>query len=53
MTPANTDDAAIRALIDERLAAIRERVWAQRMDVAFDTHADALVDFFRKVMAGS
>jgi hypothetical protein len=35
------------------LAAIREDVWAQRMDVAFDTHADALVDFFRKVMAGA
>jgi hypothetical protein len=36
----------------ERLAAIRADVWAQRADFAFDTHVDALVDFFRKVMAG-
>jgi hypothetical protein len=34
-----------------RLAGIRERVWEQRLEVAFDTHADALVDFFRKVIA--
>jgi hypothetical protein len=35
------------------LAGIRERVWEQRLDVAFDTHADGLVDFFRKVIAGA
>ena len=37
----------------EHLAEVRENVWAQRMDFAFDTHVDALVDFFRKVPAGA
>jgi hypothetical protein len=37
----------------ERLARIRERVWAQRLDFSFDAHADALVDFFRKVIAAT
>jgi hypothetical protein len=46
-------DLAARLHDRDALAAIRADVWAQRMDVAFDTHADALVDFFRKVMAGS
>jgi glycosyltransferase involved in cell wall biosynthesis len=35
----------------ERLAAVRERVWAAREDFTFDAHADALVDFLRKVIA--
>jgi glycosyltransferase involved in cell wall biosynthesis len=33
------------------VARVRERVWAQRLDFSFDAHADALVDFFRKVVA--
>ncbi len=37
----------------DRLALIRERVWAQRLDFSFDENADALVDFFRKVMAST
>jgi Glycosyl transferase family 2 len=37
----------------ERLAAIRERVWAQRLDFTFDAHADGLVEVFRKAVAGS
>jgi len=35
----------------QRMAELRERVWAQRGDFTFDAHADALVDFFRKVIA--
>lgn len=35
----------------ERLAGVRERVWAAREDFTFDAHADALVDFLRKVIA--
>ena len=37
----------------DRLAGIREQVWAQRLDFSFDENADALVDFFRKVMAST
>jgi hypothetical protein len=37
----------------EQLARIREQVWAQRLDFSFDAHADALVDFFRKVIAAT
>lgn len=36
-----------RAAMDK----LRERVWAQRMQFCFDTHAPALVDFFRAVIA--
>jgi hypothetical protein len=36
-----------------RVAAVRERVWAQRLDFSFDAHADALLDVFRKVIAGA
>jgi hypothetical protein len=35
----------------DRLARVRARVWAQRHAFAFDAHADALVEFFRTVMA--
>jgi glycosyltransferase involved in cell wall biosynthesis len=35
----------------QRLAALRERVWRQRTEFTFDAHADALVDFLRKVVA--
>ena len=43
-----------RALHDrEGVAAVRERVWAQRGDFAFDAHADALIAFFREVAARS
>ena len=31
-----------------RMAEIRERVWAQRLDFSFDAHADELLDVFRK-----
>ncbi len=34
----------------EAVAAVRERVWEQRLDFTFDAHADALVDFFRRVV---
>jgi hypothetical protein len=37
----------------ERLAGIRAAVWAQRLEFSFDAHADSLVDFLRKVIAGS
>jgi glycosyltransferase involved in cell wall biosynthesis len=37
----------------ERLARIRQQVWAQRLDFSFDAHADALVEFFRKVIAAT
>jgi Glycosyl transferase family 2 len=37
----------------ERLARIREQVWAQRLNFSFDAHADALVEFFRKVIAAT
>ncbi len=33
------------------VARVRERVWGQRLDFSFDTHADALVAFFREVVA--
>jgi hypothetical protein len=46
-------DLAAQLRDREQLAAIRGRVWDRRLDVAFDTHADALVDFFRKVIAGA
>jgi glycosyltransferase involved in cell wall biosynthesis len=37
----------------ERLATIRAGVWAQRLDFTFDAHADALLEVFRKVIAGT
>ena len=37
----------------ERLARRREAVWRQRLDFTFDAHADALVGFFRQVVAAA
>jgi glycosyltransferase involved in cell wall biosynthesis len=34
-----------------RTGAVREEVWAQREAFTFDAHADALVEFLRKVVA--
>jgi hypothetical protein len=31
-----------------RVAEVRERVWAQRLDFSFDAHAEELLDVFRK-----
>ncbi|MFP5347161.1 MAG: glycosyltransferase family 2 protein [Actinomycetes bacterium] len=44
-------DLAAQLRDRERLAAVRERVWAQRHLFTFDAHADELVAFFRKVIA--
>ena len=34
-----------------RLDAVRESVWRQRDQFTFDAHADALIAFFRQVIA--
>ena len=44
-------DLAAQLRDRERVAALRERVWAQRRDFTFDAHADALVAFLRDVVA--
>jgi hypothetical protein len=42
----------VRQLRDrQRMAQLRESVWAQRARFTFDHHVDDLVDFFRKVRA--
>jgi glycosyltransferase involved in cell wall biosynthesis len=43
----------LREQLDDRprMAALRERVWQQRDQFLFDTHAPGLVDFFRTVIA--
>ena len=33
------------------MAGLRDSVWRQKSDFTFDAHADALVDFFRQVIA--
>jgi hypothetical protein len=50
---ADIPDLARQLRDRDRLARIREQVWAQRLDFSFDAHADALVDFFRKVRAST
>jgi glycosyltransferase involved in cell wall biosynthesis len=46
------DDLAAQLRDGRRMAALRERVWAARMTFCFDSHAPALVGFFRDVIAG-
>jgi hypothetical protein len=44
-------DLATQLRDRSHVAVVRQRVWTQRLDFAFDSHADALVEFFRKVVA--
>jgi glycosyltransferase involved in cell wall biosynthesis len=44
-------DLAAQLRDRDSVAAIRERVWAQRFDFTFDHHADGLIEFFRTVCA--
>jgi hypothetical protein len=46
-------DLAAQLTDRERLDQIRDSVWRQREIFAFDTHADALIAFFRQVIAAS
>ena len=43
-------DLAVQLRDRSRLAEVRERVWAQRLDFTFDAHADDLLAFFRSVV---
>ena len=43
------DDVACQLHDEERMAALRESVWAQRDRFMFDTHVDALTAFLRNV----
>jgi len=47
------DMPALAAKLRDRSAveAVRDSVWAQREHFMFDTHVDALIDFFRLVIA--
>jgi hypothetical protein len=50
---ADAADLAAQLRDRQRMAALRESVWAHRAQFTFDAHADDLVDFFRKVRADS
>ena len=47
----DAEDLADQLCDRSRMAALRESVWHQRGDFIFDTHVDALVAFFRQVIA--
>ncbi|MDQ4045555.1 MAG: glycosyltransferase family 2 protein [Chloroflexota bacterium] len=45
------DELAAQLGDERRMAGYRDNVWRQREDFTFDSHANALVDFFRDVIA--